>query len=406
MNDLTRALQVLQLVHNVDREISLEVLPYWVRMSPDKLNGGFIGQITGEGVVNPTADKSIILNTRILWTFSAAYRIYGNREFLELARRSFSYLTDHFWDHDMGGVYWSVTSKGEPSDSTKYLYAHAFTLYGLSEFCRIEPGAEALDYATRLYNLIENHCYCPDYNGYHEVFSRVWQQLNGIPLGSDELSSKFSMNTHLHLMEAYANFYRVQPTEVLSGRLRNLIHLHTEKMFDPTIGHFYSYFDKNWKQTSRRYSYGHDIEAAWLLLDAARMLNDPDLSFTVEAIAETIADNTLKEGVDTMRGGLYSAGKLGQVVDSNKEWWAQAEAIVGFVYLWQLHGKEPYLYAAESIWDFISNHVKDTTLGEWFFLVDADGNPYREYDKIGPWKCPYHSSRCAMELRNIFETVS
>lgn len=403
MNDYAR---LVQLAHKVNREICGDVLPFWTRMSPDERNGGFVGQITGQGTVNHEADKGIILNTRILWTFSAAYRIYGKQEYLELAHRSFDYLTSHFWDHDQGGVYWSVTSKGKPSDSTKYLYAQAFALYGLSEYCRAVPGAEALDYATRLYNLIEENCFCPDHNGYHEVFSRQWQQLNGIPLGSDELSSKFSMNTHLHLMEAYANFYRIRCTEVLAARLHNLILLHTDKMFDPSIGHFYCYFDQDWQRTSRRYSYGHDIEAAWLLLDAARLLDNPDLTQTVETIACKIGDSTILEGVDARRGGLFSTGKLGQVIDCDKEWWAQAEAVVGFVYLWQLQGKDSYLQAAKSIWEFISNHVKDTTLGEWFFLVDADGNPYREYDKIGPWKCPYHSSRCAMELRSIFATVN
>ena len=397
---------LIELAHTVNREISGEVLPYWVAMSPDLQNGGFVGQITGEGTANPEANKGIILNARILWTFSAAYRIYGKREYLDLASRSLDYLTEYFWDHRQGGVYWTVTCKGQPADTTKYLYAQAFALYGLSEFCRAEPGAEALDFATQLYNLIEENCYCPDHNGYHEVFSRDWKQLDGIPLGSDELSSKFSMNTHLHLMEAYANFYRVRPSEVLSGRLHNLIRLHTGKMFDPDTGHFYCYFDQNWQRTSRRYSYGHDIEAAWLLLDSVRLVNDPELLGTVETVTHKVAESTLHEGVDHQRGGLFSTGKLGQVIDTNKEWWAQAEAVVGFVCLWQLHGKESYLQAAESIWDFVKKHVKDTTLGEWFFLVDADGNPYRDYDKIGPWKCPYHTSRCAMELRNVLETVN
>ncbi len=403
MNDQER---LIQLAHKVNLEISRDVLPYWVKMSPDHRYGGFVGQITSQGTANTPSDKGIILNTRILWTFSAAYRTYGNKEYLDLARRSLEYLTEHFWDPRDGGVYWSVSSKGEPVDRTKYLYAQAFALYGLSEFCRAEPGTGPMEYATRLQNLIEQHCFCSDHNGYHEVFSHDWQPLNGIPLGSDELSSKFSMNTHLHLMEAYANFYRIRPSEVLASRLQNLVRLHTEKMFDPGIGHFYGYFDQNWERTSRRYSFGHDIEAAWLLMDAARLLSDQDLSNEVESVAHKIADSTLREGVDHVRGGLYNSGKLGKVINSDKEWWAQAEAVVGFVYLWQLYEKKEYLQAAESIWDFIMNKVKDTTLGEWFFLVDADGKPYREYDKIGPWKCPYHSSRCAMELRSIFETVS
>lgn len=403
MNDFSR---LIELAHAVNREISDEILPYWAAMTPDLQNGGFVGQITGDGSPNPDADKGIILNARILWTFSAAYRVYGNRKYLELANRSLEYLAGYFRDRLNGGVYWSVTCNGHPADTTKYLYAQAFTLYGLSEYCRAEPGPEALDYATQLYNLIEENCYCPDLNGYHEVFSMDWEQLNGIPLGSDELSSKFSMNTHLHLMEAYANFYRVRPSEKLASRLHNLVRLHTEKMFDPAIGHFYGYFDKNWQRTSRRYSYGHDIEAAWLLLDSARLLNDPELHRIVEKVALKVAETTLQEGVDHQRGGLYSTGKLGQVIDTNKEWWAQAEAVAGFVYLWQLHGKDSCLQAAETIWNFVTKHIKDTTLGEWFFLVDADGNPIREYDKIGPWKCPYHSSRCAMELRNIFETAN
>lgn len=403
MNDYAR---LNELVRQVDREICREVLPFWSRVSPDESRGGFVGQITGNGTENQQADKGIILNTRILWTFSAAFRVYGNSEYLELARRSYDYLISYFWDHDNSGVFWAVTGKGDPSDTTKYLYAQAFALYALSEFCRADPDAEALDYATRLYNLIEENCFCPEYNGYHEVFSRSWEQLNGIPLGSDELSSKFSMNTHLHLMEAYANLYRVRRSRVLATRLHNLILLHTDHMYDPAIGHFYSYFDNNWQRTSRRYSYGHDIEAAWLLLDSACLLDDPELHRNVESVTLKIAETTLQEGVDHRRGGLYRTGKLGQVIDTNKEWWAQAEAVTGFVYLWQRHGKDSCLQAAESVWDFVTSHVKDTTLGEWFFLVDADGNPYREYDKIGPWKCPYHSSRSAMELRGIFETVS
>lgn len=403
MNNFSR---LIQLAQEVNKEILEDVIPYWSSFAPDEFNGGFVGQVNDAGVPNPNADKGIILNTRILWTYSAAYRVYGEQDYLDHARRSMQYLIDHFWDTENRGFYWSVTMDGSPSDTTKYLYAQAFALYAFSEYCRAEPGTQALDYAAQLFDLIERHCYCPEQNGYHEVFCKEWGQLNGIPLGNDKVVSKHSMNTHLHLMEAYANYLRIKPSDQSAERLQNLVTLHIEKMYDPRIGHFYSFFDKEWNCISRRYSYGHDIEAAWLLMDSARLLNNAELNRKVNKIALEIAESTWREGVDTRYGGLFNFGKDGRVTDDNKQWWAQAEAILGFIHAWLLNGNENYLKAAEDIWKFITLKVKDKQYGEWFFLVDAAGNPYREFDKIGPWKCPYHSSRCAMELRNIFETVT
>lgn len=395
----------IALAIKVEDEIRHHILPYWVVNSSDNVNGGFIGRMDYAGKIDFRADKAIILNTRILWTFSAAYRIYGDAQYLQLAQKAYQYLKNYFMDEADGGVFWSVKYDGKPSETTKYLYGQAFSLFAISEFALIDSESKGYDCALDLYNLIENKCYKKEYNGYQEVFNRDWSALKGVPLGDDTETSRHSLNTHLHLLEAYANLYRMQPRMDLAERLKNLIELHIEIMYDPEIRHFYNFFNRYWEIKARNYSYGHDIEAVWLLLDAARLIKDSDLILKMEKIAMEVAESLIYEGLDKNHGGIFNLGNNGKVLDSNKQWWAQAEAIVGLNYVWELDKNNCYMGAAKKIWEFIEQNFKDKIHGEWFFLVSKEGKPNQEYDKIGPWKCPYHTVRMAIELQNLIKTT-
>lgn len=396
--------QLTHLSEQVEKEILGHILPYWIEHGLDQTNGGFIGRVDNEGMADEAANKGLILNSRILWAFSAAWRTWQQPEWLPLADRAFDQLAMHFKDPANGGYYWMVTSKGRPADNTKYLYGQAFVLYALSEYARVRPESKAVVLAQELFEAIEKYGYSEKNNGYHEVFHADWNPVNGVPLGSDPLASKHSLNTHLHLMEAYANLYRVWPDERLRRQLINLVRLHTQTMYCAKTGHFLSYFDQEWKPTSPVYSYGHDIETAWLLTDAAEVLQDAEWLARSTKLALNIADITIDEGIDPQSGGLFNFGEKGSPVDRNKQWWSQAEAIAGFARLARYNHR--YLSAAKQVWHFVQHFVVDRTYGEWYFLVDAQGQPYKEYDKIGPWKCPYHTVRSAIVLRGLYEPVA
>lgn len=388
----------------VEKEMLEHILPYWLNRSQDNVNGGFVGRIDNEGVPDTMAHKGVILNSRILWTFSAAWRTWQHADMLLMADRAFHELLRHFKDPANGGYYWMVTSTGAPADNTKYLYAQAFVLYALSEYARIRPESKALLMAQKLFETIEKYGYSTKNNGYHEVFHADWNPVNGVPLGTDPLASKHSLNTHLHLMEAYTNLYRIWPDARLRTQLENLVRLHVDTMYCSKTGHFLSYFDHNWQPTSQVYSYGHDIETAWLLTDTAEVLEHGPLLDRTTHLACKIADITIEEGLDKTIGGLYNSGEEGRPVDRNKQWWSQAEAIAGFARL--ARHDDRYLLAAEKTWHFVQRFVVDRIHGEWYFLVNAAGHPFKEYDKIGPWKCPYHTVRSAIVLRALHEPVT
>lgn len=399
--------KIKRLQKELSAELHNEILPFWMDKAVDEQSNGYHGRILQDGSVDHKADRTMILNARILWTFSAAFRRYGGQEYQTAARRAYAYIMNHFYDYENGGYYWSVDSTGQPVQTRKHLYALSFTVYGLSEYYRATEQQEVLDAAIALFEKIEEVFFEPESSGYHEAADMYWNKVKDSRLSDDEPFTKFTFNTHLHLMEAYSNLYKAWPNQKLKIQIQYLIRIHLDHIYNKEDGHFYSFFEKNWKVTEPKiYSYGHDIEAVWLLYDAANAIEDQALKEELTDITVKTAELTLQEGINSETKGLYSFGADGKVVNKNKQWWAQAEGIVGFMYAWSLQQSDDFIESAEGLWEFIKNHVKDTEYGEWFGEFDADGNPKNGEDKVGPWKCPYHNARACMEAEEFLVTVN
>lgn len=387
-------------------ELQDEILPYWMEKVSDVENGGYIGRITGGEKRKAEAEKSVILNARLLWTFSAAYRIFGNEDYLEHARRAYSYMEKHFWDSTHGGFFWSVDHKGRVLDTKKHVYAQAFAIYGYSEYGRATGSEVSLKRANETFDLLEAHTADHKYGGYFEAFSRNWTPLEDVRLSDGDANEERSMNTHLHIMEAYSNLYRADPNRKLAIRLEAVTNLILTKIYNSETNHFDAFFDREWNRQSDFYSYGHDIEAAWLLIDAAEALNDSELKIRAEKMAEKVSYTTLNEAIDPLTNGVFNTGKNGEPLDKDFHWWVQAEAIAGFLYGFELSGDPQFLEKSAEIWEFVKKRMKDKDNGEWFFRVNGEGTPYLGEDKVGPWKCPYHNSRLCLIMQERFDEES
>jgi cellobiose epimerase len=379
-------------------ELYDHILPFWINHVIDTQGDGFYGRIAGDNVVVSDAPRSAILYTRILWTFSAVYRLLKDKIYLEVADRAYRYIEQHFWDWDYGGVYWMLGSTGGPSDTKKHTYAEAFAIYGLSEYYRATSHQTALKKAVEMYNLLEHYSLHDKTKGYYEAFTRDWTPLSDVRLSEKDVAEHHSMNTHLHLLEAYANLFKVWPNDTLRKSLTSLIELFLGPLFNRTSGHYYTFLDENWCPRSEIYSFGHDIEASWLIYDAARVLRDDTLIRKTRDAMFSIAEVTLHEGLDREFGGLFYSGVGGTLLDTDKHWWVQAEAIVGFVNAYYESPTDEFLDAAYRIWDFTRKYIIDRENGEWFFRVNRKGIPYTDEDKVGPWKCPYHNVRACLEI--------
>lgn len=398
-NQLTFALR-----HNLEENI----LPFWLERMPDLALGGYLGRIDGNDTPDPGAPKGAILNGRLLWTFSAAYRLLRVPAYLDAATRAYEYLRDRFIDHETGGVYWSLDASGTPLDTKKQSYAIGFAIYGLSEYARATSSDEALSLARGLFRTLEDHARDLPENGggYIEAFTRDWQEISDMRLSDKDANEKKTMNTHLHILEPYTNLYRVWPDPELKEAIIDLLRIFLDVMEDPATAHLGLFFDENWCRQDRNISYGHDIEASWLLLEAAMVLtetpdaaSDPRLQPLYEKVKRhclAIANAAL-EGRDDAGWMAYERFGDGRL-DTERHWWVQAEDVVGLVYLYKHHGVDLALDKAWNSWRWIEHNLVDREGGEWHWSLMPDGSVNRRDDKAGFWKCPYHNSRMCLEV--------
>lgn len=394
-------MDIQKMKQEMEEELTANILPFWMNKMTDEANGGFYGRITGKEILMPEAEKGAILNARILWTFSSAYRILKKEEYLVAATRAKRYLLDHFYDKEFGGIYWSLDYQGRPLDTKKQIYALGFALYGLSEYHRATGDEEALDYAVRLFESIEKHSFDTAKNGYCEALTRKWGEMADMRLSDKDENERKTMNTHLHILEPYTNLYRVWKDERLEKQLRNLINLFTEKILNLHTGHLELFFNDDWVSKYRIVSYGHDIEASWLIHEAALVLGDKTVLTKVEPLVEYIAA-AADEGLTPEGSMIYETFPDKGKTDTDRHWWVQAENVVGHVNLYQHFDDEVALQKAFRCWEFIKNNLVDALNGEWHWSVLADGTVNTTDDKAGFWKCPYHNGRMCMEVMERF----
>jgi mannobiose 2-epimerase len=388
---------VQDLRQKVESELLSNILPFWLKYTIDNEYGGFRGQIANDLTIDPHAAKGLILNARILWTFAKAFSVYREPVYLATAQRAYEYLTRCFWDHEFGGVYWMVDFEGHPLDTKKRIFGQAFTVYALAEYFHATGDAEALEKAMRMVKFIESSSHDSAHGGYFETYERDWTLAQDQRLSEVDMDEKKSMNTHLHLLEAYAELLRFHEDATVRLRLRELIEIFLDRIIHPSTHHFILFFDDRWRPRSEKISFGHDIEGSWLLTEAAEILGDASLLGRVREIAVKMAQAVHEQAIDADGGLLYEADST-RIIDSDKHWWPQSEAVVGFLNAYQMSGQQHFLDAAERSWAFIEKYIVDHEHGEWFGRVSRCGVPSAEQYKVDLWKCPYHNSRTCFEV--------
>ncbi|AEW00651.1 N-acyl-D-glucosamine 2-epimerase [Niastella koreensis] len=375
----------------------LAILDYWLQHAVDEQQGGFYGRIDNSNTKFPDAPKGSVLNARILWTFSAAYSLTGDPRCATAADRAFTYIREHFVDSLYGGVYWSVTSNGKSYDAKKQVYALAFVLYGCSEYYRATQNEHAKALAIQLYEVIQQKSYDHKEGGYFEAFDEHWELMKDLRLSEKDANEKKTMNTHLHILEAFTSLYNIFPDELLAKHIADLLHIFHDRIINQQTGHLHLFFDEHWNVKSDTVSYGHDIEASWLLLEAAETIGDKELIEQMRANALKMADAVII-GLDTDGGLWYEYEAAQNRLIKEKHWWPQAEAMVGFYNAWQISDQHEYLQYAYNVWAFIKQYIRDDKNGEWFWGVNEDHSVMQGQDKVGLWKCPYHNGRACIEL--------
>ena len=385
----------------VREHLTEELLPFWMGLR-DEANGGFIGEVDEEGDRKGEADKGCILNSRILWFFShACLTLRQEGGFDELAERAlscaahaFAFCRDAFWDKENGGVFWSVSYDGKPVDTTKHTYCQAFAIYGLAAYYDASGDEEALAMARALYETIEGRC--RDENGYLEAFALDFSPASNEKLSENGVMAERTMNTLLHVFEAYTELYRVTREPEAGRKLGEILDLFVTRMYNPVLHRQEVFFDRDYHSLIDLHSYGHDIETAWLLTRGLFVLGDEK---RMQAMRPIILDLTEQVGRVAFNGrNLYNECEKG-VQDRKVVWWVQAETVIGFLNGWQLTGREDYLEVAKTEWQFIRDYVRDEAHGgEWHGYLDPEGRPLAGNALVDGWKCPYHNGRMCFEV--------
>jgi len=400
---------------SIRKELTENILPYWEKYSRDTTAGktGFFGKIDNDNSQDKDISRSIVMTSRFLWAYSVAARFFKKTEYLEMADFAAEVILNKFFDKENGGVYWSVMPDGTPDVSKKQIYGEAFCSYGLSEYAAAlmelrsdKTGAVLhMNKALELFDLMENHALDKKDGGYIEACARDWSETDDMRLSAKDMNCAKSMNTNLHVMEAYTNIYRTLPVVMpdasekraeVGTALKNLIRTTNTKIRqkDEHLGMF---FNMDWSRLDEEISYGHDIEASWLLWEAACELNDEEIKTETKPVALNMAEAALNEGMDNESGAFENFFNKGKR-DRTRVWWNQAEAVNGFYNAWEMTGDTKYADAVEKVWAWVLNHQVDKVGGDWWAEILPDGTPNLKEPKGGNWKTAYHNARCCFEL--------
>ncbi|MCR4631367.1 MAG: AGE family epimerase/isomerase [Treponema sp.] len=400
---------------SIKNELFNDILPYWEAHARDTRSGneGFFGAIDNENSPDSEKERSIVMTSRFLWTYSAVARLTHDARYLPMADFAYQTITQKYWDRENGGVYWSVLPDGTPKVSKKQIYGEAFCCYGLSEYAAATKNEEAMNLALDLFNLLETHARDVEAGGYVEARARDWSQTNDMILSPKDMNCPKSMNTNLHVMEAYTNLYRTLPVVFPDAKairaevgdsLADLVRITVDKILQPNA-HLGMFFDMNWNLLAEEISYGHDIEASWLLWEAACELEDEELKSEIRDTVIRVAQVALDEGFDHENGCMENFLLPPNRRDRTRVWWNQAESINGFYNAWEMTGEEKYSDAVIKNWKWIQDYQIDKKGGEWWNAVAPDGTPLLNEDKGGNWKTSYHNGRTCIELLRRSETL-
>ncbi len=383
-------------VQEIRGHLERDIIPFWKSLR-DEIFGGFYGEMDYNLMLDRKADKGCILNSRILWFFSNAYITLGEAECLDYARHAYEFLRDVFYDRENGGVFWSVTYDGIPADDSKHTYNQAFAVYGLASYYDATGDQEALSLAYALTDKLEKEC--RDQEGYLEAFDRQFYPASNEKLSENGVLAERTMNTLLHVLEAYTELYRVDGSGVIADKIRWLLDIFADKIYSPKERRLEVFFDLSYHSLIDLNSYGHDIEASWLMDRAAEILKDTIYILKIKRITADLADHIHSTAMDG--NSLFNECEKDKV-DTKKVWWVQAEALVGFLNGFQKNPERTdYLESVGRIWDYIKTHMIDPRKGsEWFYELQQDGTPIKTREIVGPWKCPYHNGRMCFEVIN------
>ena len=386
---------------DVKNHLTGTIIPFWKSLRDDEY-GGYYGWLGYDLELDKKAVKGCILNSRILWFFSNAYLLLREESLLQEADHAWQFLRDHCVDRENGGVYWSLSYDGKPEDTTKHTYNQAFAVYALSSYYDASGNAEALELARVLYRVIADKC--RDEYGYLEAFNIRFEPEDNDKLSENGVMAEKTMNTLLHVFEAYTELYRVTKDEDVGGRLRFMLDLIADRVYNPDLGRQEVFFDRTWNSLIDLYSYGHDIETAWLTDRGLDVLDDAAYKLKLSPITKEITKNIYERAY--IDHSLVNEAENG-IVDTTRVWWVQAEAVVGFLNGWQrTPEKKEYLDAAEDIWEFIKTYVVDHRDGsEWYWALDQEKKPL-EKPIVEPWKCPYHNGRMCIEVIRRTQNVA
>jgi mannobiose 2-epimerase len=389
----------------IETDLEQNILPFWIRHAVDQRRGGFVGALSDDLIVDNSLARGALLTSRILWTYSAAHLRRPDRATLEMARHAYADLMGNFADRGHGGFFWSISADGTPLERRKQVYGQAFAIYALTEYHRATGEREPLDAAIAVFCLLEKHARDRRHGGYFEAYAQDWSPIADMRLSAVDMNEPKSQNTHLHVMEAYTNLMRVWPDAALREAQTALLEIMLSRILDPKTWHLGLFYSETWELRSDRISYGHDIEASWLLWQAATVLGDAAMTARMRPAVVWIAEVTLAEGLDS-DGAVFNEGSPAGLTNTDKEWWPQAEAVVGFLNAYEMTHDERFLAAALKCWDFIEARLIDHRHGEWIRGVARDGSLLPGHPKISFWKCPYHNGRAGMEAVARLRAIS
>lgn len=392
------------------KEELFSILDYWIKYSVDSKGDGFYGAVDMENKPVETANKSCVLTSRILWTFSEAARIYEDKRYADIAELAYRVINNHFKDRKYGGYFMELSPDNNVINDIKHTYSQAFVIYSLCKYYELTRSDKILNEIIEFYTLLNEKTADHKHPGYFEAFTRSWKQYTENRMADN--NEPKSMNTHLHLLEAYSALYKILRDDNIRSKLSGLLEIFTSDIIRDT-GHLGIFFDNHFKEVESSKgicSFGHDIEASWLIWEAAENLGDRRILEKVKPMVTRMADSVLRSGVDKDGGLFLESSRYGSHLRTNKHWWPQAETLVGFMNMYQLTGDDKYWETTKLSWHFINNHIIDHERGEWFTKVNRLGKPYltepeddpspyyRNDWKIDPWKCPYHNGRAMMEM--------